>query len=301
MPFRHALLALLIVMIWGFNFIFIKLGLQEISPLTLCTVRFFFACFPAIFFIKRPKAPFKLIALYGLFTFAFQFLLLFMGMNAGVTPGITALLMQTQVFFSLFFAMLFLNETLSVWQITGALVSFTGIGVVAEHLDAGLTLSGFLLVIASASSWGMGNLIAKKITNVNMFSLVIWGNFVSCFPLLLLMLFYEGPDHLIATLQNVSELSLISVVYIVYAATWVGYGIWNWLLSRHPMATVAPFALLVPIFASLSSTLILDEPLPLWKLMAGILVIAGLCINLLGTRISIRRRLTIEAAEITSQ
>ena len=74
------------------------------------------------------------------------------------------------------------------------------------------------------------------------------------------------------------------MTYIVYLSTLVAYSLWSWLLARHPATTVTPFALLVPVFGMLSSALLLDEPLPGWKLAAAALVIAGLALNIFGPR-----------------
>lgn len=162
MPFAHLLLALLVVFVWGINFIFVKLSLEEFSPLLLCAVRFLLASVPAVFFIKPPAVPFKIIASYGLIMFALQFALLFIGLRVGMTPGVASLLMQVQVFFSMFFAIIFLGEQPQVGQIIGALIAFIGIGVVALHFDHNVSLMGFLCILAAAASWGIGNLITKK-------------------------------------------------------------------------------------------------------------------------------------------
>lgn len=66
MNLSHFALAILIVAVWGFNFVVIKIGLNEIPPIALCFVRFFLASFPAIFFVKRPAVPFRTIFFYGL-------------------------------------------------------------------------------------------------------------------------------------------------------------------------------------------------------------------------------------------
>jgi O-acetylserine/cysteine efflux transporter len=286
MPTSHLFLALLVVVIWGVNFLFVKIALEEISPLLLCALRFILASAPAIFFIKPPAMPFKLVAAYGLIMFALQFSLLFIGMHAGMTPGMASLIMQVQVFFSMFFAAFFLGEQPNSWQVGGALVAFMGIGVVALHFDNTISLTGFLFILAAAATWGFGNLITKKTHNVNMIALVVWGSFIAAFPISLLSLLMEGPSHIADSFHHLSWAGTISVLYIVIASTWVGYGVWNWLLSRYPVGVIVPFTLLVPVVGILSSVLILGEPFTLWKLNAGLLVITGLCINLLGARLS---------------
>ena len=285
MPVSHLLLALLVVVVWGINFIFVKMGLEEFSPLLLCAVRFFLASIPAIFFIKRPAVPFRLVASYGLVMFALQFALIFSGMHAGMTAGMASILMQTQVFFSMFFAIVLLGERPNLSQISGALVSFAGIALVGMHFDQTISLAGFLFILAGAAAWGYGNLITKKLAGVNMMALVVWGSFVAAFPMLILSLAIEGPERIVYTWNHLTITGISSLLYIVYVSTCIGYGVWNWLLGRYPVSSIVPFSLLVPVVGVISSVLILNEPFQLWKLTAGILVISGLCINLIGTRI----------------
>ncbi|MDI1352731.1 MAG: EamA family transporter [bacterium] len=284
MPISHIFLALLVVVVWGINFIFVKLGLEEISPFLLCALRFLLASVPAVFFIKPPRASFTIIAAYGLIMFALQFSLIFLGMNAGMTPGMASLLMQVQVFFSIFFAVIFLGEEPSLGQIVGAGVAFLGIGVVALHFDHNVSLLGFVLIMAGAASWGVGNLLTKKIKTPNFIAVIVWSSFVACLPMFLLALIFEGPSSFVYTYHHLSGKGISALFYIVYVSTWVGYGVWNWLLSRYPIGTIVPFNLLIPIVGILSSIIVFDEPFQLWKLLACILVISGLCINILSTR-----------------
>lgn len=285
MPLTHLLLALLVVLVWGFNFLFVKLGLNEIPPLLLCALRFILASIPAIFFIKPPSAPFKIVALYGLVMFALQFAFIFTGMHVGMTAGMASVILQIQVFFSMFFAAVLLDERPTIWQIAGACVSFMGIVVVALHFDKTISLLGFICIIAAAITWGIGNLITKKIQYCNKISLVVWGSLVASIPMLAACIILEKPSSMLYSYHHVTSLGILSVLYIVYASTWVGYGIWNWLLSRYTISMVAPFTLLVPIIAVLASVLFLGESLLPWKLMATLLVIGGLCINVFGARL----------------
>ena len=285
MPISHLLLALLVAIIWGINFIFVKFSLEVFSPLLLCALRFILASIPAVFFIKPPAVPFKMVILYGLVVFALQFSLVFIGMNVGMTPGMASIIMQAQVFFSLFFAVFFLGEKPNIGQVVAAVIAFTGIGLVAMHFDTNISLLGFICILAAAAALGVGNLITKKMNRVNMMALVVWGCFVASIPTLILSLLIEGPDSIVYSYHHLTWLSTTSLLYIVFVSTWIGYGVWNWLLSRYSVGVVVPFALLVPVFGLLSSVLILGEPFQLWKLVAGLLVISGLYINLLSSRI----------------
>ncbi|MFA5959318.1 MAG: EamA family transporter [Tatlockia sp.] len=282
MPIRHLFLALLVVLIWGINFLFVKLALDEIAPLLLCALRFLLASVPAVFFIKPPNLPFRIIALYGLVMFGLQFIFVFVGMHLGMTAGMASLIMQTQVFFSMLFAAILLEERTTRWQLLGAFVAFLGIGLIALHFDRSISLVGFLCLLGAAATWGAGNLITKKNKSDSMIALVIWGSFFAFIPMMGLSFYFDGYQTIIDSLVHLSWQSLIAIVYIVYLSTWVGYGIWNWLLSRHPVGTVVPFTLLVPIVGVLSSVVWLGEPFQSWKVLACFLVLCGLLINLLG-------------------
>jgi O-acetylserine/cysteine efflux transporter len=287
----HLSLAILLILVWGFNFVAIQVGLQDFPPVFLCALRFFLASIPAIFVVKFPGTSFKWVALYGLIMFALQFTLFFMGMYDGVFGGLASIIVQTQVFFTVLLAIVFLDEKLKIWQVIGAIISFSGIALIGMNTKGSVTFMGFLLLIASAAAFGLGNLVTKKIGRVKMLSLVVWGSLIAWPPLLALSLIVDGPDRILLSLHNLSWATGGSVLYIVYLSTLFGYGIWGWLIHRYPLPMMAPFIHLVPIVAIASSVLVLGEALPLWKIVAGILVIAGLCVNFLGPRFFKRRLL----------
>lgn len=282
-------LALLIVMIWGFNFVAIQVGLDEIPPLLLSALRFFFTSIPAIFFMKRPATSFKRIFSYGLFMLALPYSLLFLGIAFGVTPGLASLLMQLQVFFTTLLAACFFGEKFRLWQVFGTVLSFSGIALVAMNLEGSIGLTGFLLIVMGAASWGVANVVSKKIGRVNMVSLVVWGSFISWPPILLLSLLFEGTDSIASSVEHLTWACFGAVLYIAYLATLLAFSLWSWLLHHHFLGIIAPFTLLVPVFGILSSVLLLGEPLQAWKIAAVVLVIAGLCLNLLGPRIFARK------------
>jgi O-acetylserine/cysteine efflux transporter len=289
MHFMHLALALLVVLVWGFNFAAMKIGLEQIAPLFLGTLRFFFTSIPWVFFLRFPATSFKKLLLYSGFMFAMQTTLLFIGMKLGASPGLASLLMQMQVFFSIAFGVLILKEKLHLLQFIGALVAFSGIVLIGINAGGSSSLAGILLLIGSAASWGFGNLISKTIGHVNMVSLVSWGSLMAWPPLFIASYFIAGPDLIVQSVKNLTWASFGSVLYISYLATTLAYCIWNWLLHHYRIQTVAPFTLLVPIIAIGSSVVIFDEELPAWKIWAGVLVIAGLCINLLGPRLCRKR------------
>lgn len=284
MPIRHILVALLTVAVWGFNFVFIKLALHDMPPLMLTAARFLFTALPAAIFVPRPKIAPKLLIGYGLAIFAFQFGFLFCGMKLGMSAGLASMVMQTQVFFTIGFSALILHERPKFATILGALIAFAGVAVVGFHASNDVNVAGLCLLLLGASSWATGNVISKKIGAVNPIALVIWGGLVATPPLVILSLLVEGPAAITESVSHISLIGYASLAYIVYISTHLGFSLWAWLLRQYNASVVAPFTLLVPIFGFLGSWLFLHEQMQAWKLLAALLVVAGLCVNLFGSR-----------------
>lgn len=291
LPVRHLLLALLIVSIWGANFVAVKIALRELPPLLLCALRFIVVVVPIIFFVPRPAITLRQLVSYGLTMFALQFGFLFFGMKLGMPAGLTSLVLQFQVFVTLTLAAVVLKERISPEQIVGALIACVGFVIVGLHTGGEVTAAGLGCLLLAATSWGYANFSSKRLGRVNPLSLVVWGSLVVPVPMLIASLIFEGPELIAHSLTHMSAATLWSVAYIVYGSTLVGYSLWSWMLSRYPASTVTPFALLVPVFGMLSSAIVLGEPLPVWKLEAGALVIAGLALNIFGPRLRLVRGL----------
>ncbi len=284
MPLTHFALLVVLVSIWGFNFVVIKIGLEGISPVMLCFARFFLASIPFVFFVKRPKASFTKVVSYGLIMFALQFSLLFIGMKVGISPGLASLLLQVQVFFTIALAVFLFKEKLHITQVLGALIGISGIVLIWHHTRGEITMAGFMFVMGAAFFWSIGNAISKTIDKNEMIPLVIWASFIAWPPLLLLSLVLDGPTSVMSTISHFGIRSLGATAYIAYFSTLFGFLTWNYLLHKNTLATVAPFTLFVPIVAVISSSLYFHEPFPLWKLGAGFLVMSGLVINTFGPR-----------------
>jgi O-acetylserine/cysteine efflux transporter len=279
------LLALLTVMIWGMNFVVIKIGLAGLPPLLFSALRFVFAALPLVFFVKRPAIPWRLLIGFGLFQFALQFSLLFSGMQLGIGAGLASLVVQLQAFFTIGLAVLLLGERPLLTQLLGALVALAGIALVATHLEAQATVIGFLLVIGAGLSWASANIVTKKIGKVNSLALMTWGSLMAAPPLLLASALLEGPAAWHSTFSHFGWISVAAVFYQSYPNTIVGYGIWTILMRKYPAATVAPFSLLVPLVGMVSAAILLGESLQWWKIVAGMLVLGGLALNQFGGRL----------------
>ena len=281
LPASHLLLALAIVAVWGTNFVVIKLALESLPPFLFAALRYIFALLPVVFFIPKPKVSWGNLCIYGLATGVGQFGVMYFAIDGRISPGLASLVIQTQVFFTIGFAMFFAKEGLRFYQALAVAVAMTGLVTIALHTDATTTFLGLALVVFAGFSWGIANTVSRQAGSINMLSYVVWASAFSIPPLLAVSLIFEGgASHLWEVTLSAPVGAWIAVFWQSWGNTLFGYGAWAWLLSKHPAAVVAPAPLLVPIFGMGASTFFLGESLPVWKLIAAGLVITGLLINL---------------------
>jgi len=281
LPLSHLLLALAIVAVWGTNFVVIKLSLEAFPPFLFAALRYTFAFLPLAFFIPRPKVSWGNMCAYGVAIGVGQFGILFFAIDGRISPGLASLVIQTQVFFTIGFAMFFAKERLRLYQAVAVSIAMTGLGTIALHTDASTTFLGLALVVFAGLSWGIGNTVSRRAGSINMLSYVVWASVFSLPPLFLMSWIFEGGwEQMSTSIISASIGAWAGVFWQSWGNTVFGYAAWAWLLSKHPAAVVAPAPLLVPIFGMGASAYFLSEPLPLWKILAAGLVIAGLIVNL---------------------
>lgn len=279
---KDLLLALVVIVVWGMNFVVIKIGLDDIPPMLLGCLRFMLAAFPAILFIKRPQMPLRWLIGYGATISLGQFAFLFSAMHVGMPAGLASLVLQSQAFFTLFFAVLFLGERLHATNLVGLVIAASGLVLIGMQGDRSMTLAGFMLTICAASMWAMGNIITRKVGKVNLVGLVVWGSLIPPIPFFALSWFIEGPQMIESALRGIGLSSIMVLVYLAVGATILGYGLWSRLLSRYPANTVAPFSLLVPVVGLTSAAWLLGEQLDGLQAIGALLVLLGLVINVSG-------------------
>ena len=284
-----SILGLVVVVIWGLNFIAIKIGLHDIPPLLLGALRFLVATIPIIFFLPKPPVKWRWLITLGLTINLGQFAFLFLGMKLGMPAGLASLVLQAQAFFTMIIAAKYLGEKWHWNNLAGLLLAFMGMGIVGFGQGGSVTAIGFWLTIAAAASWGIGNIILRRATqNVppfSMLSLTVWSGAVAILPLFFLSWCVEGMMAWQSAWENVTLAGGGAILYLAYFATLGGYALWGKLLASYPAATVSPFALLVPIVGLSSSHFFLGELLSSGQILGSILVMAGLAVNVFGNRL----------------
>lgn len=274
MPTRHVLIAVLVAVTWGVNFVVIHVGLDAFPPLLFVALRFTLVAFPAVFFVGRPGVGVKWVLLVGTFMSMGQFAFVFTSIDQGLPAGLASLVLQLQAVFTVLLAVALLGERLRPGQVIGGLVAFVGIGVIGAGRDGDVPLLALGLCVAGALSWGIGNVANKRARPDKPLALLVWSSLVPPIPLTLMSIATEDPGS--ATLDASGALALL---YVVVLSTFFGFGAWTWLLRRHPASTVAPFTLLVPPVGILSAWVALGERPNAAELAGGAIVLAGLAVT----------------------
>ena len=289
MRLQDGLLAALVVLIWGVNFVVIHVGLLGVPPLLLGALRFILVALPALFLVPRPAIPWRWLLAYGLTIGFGQFSLLFSAMHLGMPAGLASLVLQSQMIFTLCFAALFCGERWQRHQPVALAIAAIGLLVLAlGQQSGGMTLSGFLLTLGAAASWGAGNVVTRglgRFGRVDLTGLVVWSALVPPLPFLLLSLWLDGSDRVWQALTHLGWQSAGAIAYLAGMATLVGYVLWGKLLQRYPVAVVAPLTLFVPLVGLLAAALLLDERLGRGQWFGAGLVLTGLMLNLFWPRL----------------
>lgn len=283
---RDVGLALVVILVWGMNFAVMKVGVAGVPPLLLGALRFVLAAFPLVFFFRPPKVPLRLYLLYGLTISVGQFAFLFTAIHVGMPSGLASLVLQSQAFFTMGLAALWLKEHWRASQLAGLVLAAGGLAVIGSAHGAGMPLIGFGLTLCAAFMWASGNIVTRAVGRyapMSQLAFVVWSSLVPPLPFLALSYGIEGPQAMSAALQHLSATSLAAVAYLAWGGTLFGYGVWTLLISRYPVNRVAPFTLLVPLVGLTTGWVVFDEALQAVHLAGAALLMAGLLVNLFGT------------------
>lgn len=284
MPLRDILALLLVVAIWGFNFVVIKLSVDVLPPMLAAALRFTFTALPAVFFFAPPVKQWRAIVGVGLsFGFAL-YALLNLSIYLGMPAGLASVVLQVQAFFTIAIAFFVLGDRPRLLQIIGGVIAFAGVGIIAAERFGGAGVLPLMLTVCAAVSWAVSHVFVKRAQGAHPIAIAAWGALVSTVPLFGLSFATEGVTPFVEFIANPTLATIGLIAFMAYPATLLGGAIWNQMLSKHPASVVAPFTLLVPITGLLSGWIVLGETISWFEIIGGALVVAGLGVSLFKTR-----------------
>jgi hypothetical protein len=139
---------------------------------------------------------------------------LFFAFTNGLPPGVASVTQQTQAFFTVGLAAVFLGDVPTVRQGVGMAIALVGLVLVGLSVDAELSVLGLALAIGGALSWAVGNVLVKRTGDTPMFALVAWLSLVPPIPALVVAAGYDQHPFLIAQLRAASWTSLAAALYL---------------------------------------------------------------------------------------
>ncbi|CAO3422447.1 DMT family transporter [Azospirillum doebereinerae] len=272
MTLRHALQALLIMALWGLNFVVSKWALQEFPPMFLMFVRFVLVAALIVPFFRIPREKLLPIAALSVTLGSIHFPLMFNGLN-GIDAATASLAVQAQVPFSSLLAALVFKDKLGWRRATGMAAAFAGVLVIAGEPRLGNALPSLFMLLAASLAFAIASIQMKLIGSVNGFAVNGWMALMAAPQLLVLSLLFEHGQ--MESLANASWVGWGSIVYMAVAVTIVAYGLWYPLLSRYDVNQTMPYLLTVPVFGVAAGVLLMGDPLTVNLLLGGALTIGG--------------------------
>ncbi|GAB2487127.1 O-acetylserine/cysteine exporter [Comamonas humi] len=289
--------ALLVVLLWGVNFVAMKWGLRSFTPFQLGAVRYLWAAVPLVFFVRPPRVAWRHVLAFGLLQGVGQFGFLFTALQVGMTASLASVILQTQVFFTALWTLVLLHERPGRPLFAGMAMAALGLVCFAlnelqAHGSGDTSLLGLLLVLGGAASWACSNVVVRLAQRQNAsydpLAFIAWSSLVPIVPFVLLSALVDGDAARwlqADTWRAVPWLSWASVAYLGWVATIIGYGLWTRLIQRYSANRIAPFSLCVPVVGLTTGMLVLGEPVTRWQWAGSALVVAALVVVVWGGKL----------------
>lgn len=290
MSLRDSLLALLIMAIWGLNFVVAKWGLAEFPPLLIMALRFALVAVLVVPFARVPRGRMLPVAALSVTLGSIHFPLMFSGLT-GIDAATASLAAQAQVPFSSLLAAILFKDRLGWRRAVGMAAAFAGVVVIAGEPRLAGSMTPLLLVLAASLAFSIASMQMKTIIGVDGFALNGWVALLAAPQLLVLSLLLE--DGHLEALANATAWGWGSVVYMAVGVTIVAYGLWYPLLRKYEVNQTMPYLLTVPLFGVAAGMTLMGDPFTLRLVLGG-------CLTLGGVAFIVRRRPHVVGDKVTN-
>jgi len=269
--------AVMVPLLWGYQFVVIKVGIVEFPPLFFLGLRFLAMALLLVPFVKKPaRQELSPVAAISVFLGGLNFGLFYVGLGLG-SGSISAVAYQLATPFTILLAWPLLAERPALVTSSGVLLAFLGVVVLAAGPGLSANAIPILLVVGAALAFAVANVLTKRHGPFDPLMLTGWSSLFTV-PQVMLMSFVLE-DGQLTSLVTADERGWLALAYTVFIGGIVGFSLWFWLIARCTMGRVAPFGLLLPVFALISSVLFLDEHITPTLIVGALLAISGVAIT----------------------
>ena len=269
--------AVAVPLLWGYQFVAIKVGVTEFPPLFFLALRFLAIALLLVPFVKKPtRQQFGPVAAISLFLGGLNFGLFYVGLGLG-SGSLSAVAYQLATPFTVLLAWPLLAERPSLTTSAGVVLAFVGVVVLAAGPGLSANALPLLLVVGAAFAFAVSNVLTKRYGPFDPLMLMGWSSLLTVPQVLLMSLLLEYGQ--LASLVTADERGWLALAYTIFIGGIAGFGLWFWLIGRCSMGRVAPFGLLLPVFALISSVLFLGDRVTPKLIVGGLLAISGVAIT----------------------
>lgn len=271
--------------IWGSTWLFIKLGLEDLPPLTFAGIRFLIALAILISLIAvrrislpRTRSEWMLLAGTGILAFSLNYGLLFWG-EQYISSGLAALLQATIPAFGLVIAHLYLpGEQMTPAKVIGVVMGVVGVAVIFSNqlnVAGPRALAGSAALLGSSVCVAYSNVLVKaRGKNLDPAILAAGQMLFGLVPLLLIGIPLEGnPVHF-----HWTGMAFIALFYLAIVGSVVAFLLYYWLVHNMDVTKTMLIALVTPVVAVALGMLVLNEELNWRTLAGGATIMSGICL-----------------------
>ncbi len=276
-----ALMGLTVPLVWGMGFVFAKAAIEHFPPILLMAFRFLVAAAVLIWFVKPPVGNHGRLFAIAIVAAAIQYSFTFTGLK-DLTAGIAALVVQLEVPFLVILGALLLGEKPGLQKWAGIVLAFLGVAFIAGELEVHGEWRAVLFVMFGALTWALGQVLIRGLKDISGSTVTAWIAVYATPQLFFMSLLFEQGQ--LEAIRNAGVTVWSAVLYLGLVMTALGYWLWNSLLRKHEVGTVAPFLLLIPVFSLLGGVVFLDESLAGRELLGGAVIVAGVALITLQRR-----------------
>ncbi|MCF8468411.1 MAG: DMT family transporter [Sneathiella sp.] len=269
-------LMLLVNLLWASNFLAAKIGMEVFSPLLFTALRFSIVIVVMSPFVSLPRGHWRKMIIVGLLMGVLHFSLMFWGLSLSPDISSVAIINQTFVPFSALLAMIFLKEQIGWRRWMAIFMAFAGVMVIGfDPVIFANWLSPTLVIVASFLV-SLNMVIVRTMPGVGALNLTFWTAAIGTLPLYFFSYLFEDGQWVAVQTAGVKEWS--AVAFSAIGATVVGHGLGNYLLKHYPVSTIAPYYLLVPVFAIALGIVFWGDVMTVELMIGGAMVMSGVTI-----------------------
>ena len=281
MLFKDMFLVTLVVILWGFNFVVIRWGVEDVHPYAMTTLRFFLTAIPVVFFVKKPNIKLSVLAMYGILFGGGVWGIVNYAISLGTPSGLTSLVLQINAFMSVVAGVVIFKENITKHKFKGitlALIGFLLIIYSNYNSEQVVKVYGILLVFIAGISLTACNMIIKKYKTANVVGFVAWSSLFVPVPIMLLA-YIENPNNFISLFTDIGFQGYSSIIFQAFITTILGYSIWVYFIGKYSLTIIAPYSLIAPISGIFFAWMIYNETLTNIEIIGSVIVFVGLIIN----------------------